>query len=77
MTRAELAGKIQTVLGLIEPDALGRTLMSRQPFGNLEMELKTRRGTRWISLSGDPIVDVSGEPFVDLAHEAKMAFARD
>jgi phosphotriesterase-related protein len=27
MTRAELSGKIQTVLGLIEPAALGRTLM--------------------------------------------------
>src|SRR5437764_13652966 len=27
MTREELAGKIQIVLGLIEPDALGRTLM--------------------------------------------------
>ena len=27
MTRSELAGKIQTVLGLIEPEALGRTLM--------------------------------------------------
>lgn len=27
MTRRELAGKIQTVLGLIEPGALGRTLM--------------------------------------------------
>ena len=40
--------------------ALGRTLMARQPFGNLEMELKTRRGTRWISLSGDPIVDMTG-----------------
>ena len=40
--------------------ALGHTLMARQPFGNLEMELKTRRGTRWISLSGDPIIDVTG-----------------
>ncbi len=40
--------------------ALGRTLLSRQPFANLEMELKTRRGTRWISLSGDPIIDVTG-----------------
>ncbi|HEV2866770.1 MAG TPA: EAL domain-containing protein [Allosphingosinicella sp.] len=41
--------------------ALGRTLLSRQPFANLEMELKTRRGTRWISLAGDPIVDVTGQ----------------
>ncbi len=40
--------------------ALGRILLSRQPFANLEMELKTRRGTRWISLSGDPIVDMTG-----------------
>jgi PAS domain-containing protein len=31
--------------------ALGRTLLARQPFANLEMELKTRRGTRWISLA--------------------------
>jgi len=40
--------------------ALGRALLSRQPFANLEMELKTRSGTRWISLAGDPIVDAAG-----------------
>jgi diguanylate cyclase (GGDEF)-like protein/PAS domain S-box-containing protein len=40
--------------------ALGRTLLARQPFTNLEMELKTRRGTRWISLAGDPIIDMAG-----------------
>jgi diguanylate cyclase (GGDEF)-like protein/PAS domain S-box-containing protein len=40
--------------------ALGRTLLARQPFANLEMELKTRRGTRWISLAGDPIIDMTG-----------------
>jgi len=41
--------------------ALGRTLLERQPFSNLEMELKTRGGTRWISLAGDPIIDMSGQ----------------
>jgi diguanylate cyclase (GGDEF)-like protein len=41
--------------------ALGRILLSRQPFANLEMELTTRRGTRWISLSGDPIIDMGGQ----------------
>jgi diguanylate cyclase (GGDEF)-like protein/PAS domain S-box-containing protein len=41
--------------------ALGRILLSRQPFANLEMELATRRGTRWISLSGDPIIDMAGQ----------------
>ncbi len=41
--------------------ALGRTLLARQPFANLEMELQTRRGSRWISLSGDPISDVAGQ----------------
>jgi diguanylate cyclase (GGDEF)-like protein/PAS domain S-box-containing protein len=41
--------------------ALGRILLSRQPFANLEMELTTRRGTRWISLSGDPIIDMAGQ----------------
>src|ERR687891_709199 len=25
------------------------------------MELKTRRGTRWISLAGDPIIDMGGQ----------------
>jgi diguanylate cyclase (GGDEF)-like protein/PAS domain S-box-containing protein len=39
---------------------LGRTLLARQPFSNLEMELKTRRGARWISLAGDPIIDMAG-----------------
>ncbi|HEX8666876.1 MAG TPA: EAL domain-containing protein [Allosphingosinicella sp.] len=41
--------------------ALGRTLLARQPFANLEMELKTRRGARWISLAGDPIIDMAGQ----------------
>ena len=41
--------------------ALGRTLLDRQPFASLEMELKTRRGARWISLAGDPIIDMSGQ----------------
>jgi diguanylate cyclase (GGDEF)-like protein len=41
--------------------ALGRILLSRQPFANLEMELSTRRGARWISLSGDPIIDMGGQ----------------
>jgi len=40
---------------------LGRTLLARQPFANLEMELRTRRGARWISLAGDPIVDMAGQ----------------
>jgi diguanylate cyclase (GGDEF)-like protein/PAS domain S-box-containing protein len=40
--------------------ALGRTLLAREPFANLEMELRTRRGTRWISLAGDPIIDMAG-----------------
>jgi len=39
---------------------LGRALLERQPFANLEMELRTRRGTRWISLAGDPIIDMAG-----------------
>ena len=41
--------------------ALGRTLLARQPFANLEMELRTRRGARWISLAGDPIIDMAGQ----------------
>ena len=41
--------------------ALGRALLARQPFSNLEMELRTRRGGRWISLAGDPIIDMGGQ----------------
>src|SRR3546814_13320944 len=41
--------------------ALGRTLLARQPFANLEMELRTSRSARWISLAGDPIVDMAGQ----------------
>lgn len=41
--------------------ALGRTLLAREPFANLQMELRTRRGTRWISLAGDPIIDMGGQ----------------
>jgi diguanylate cyclase (GGDEF)-like protein/PAS domain S-box-containing protein len=39
---------------------LGRVLLDKQPFNSLEMELKTPRGPRWISIAGDPIVDTAG-----------------
>ncbi|HEY6048026.1 MAG TPA: EAL domain-containing protein, partial [Sphingomicrobium sp.] len=39
---------------------LGRVLLEKQPFNALEMELKTPRGNRWISIAGDPIVDTAG-----------------
>jgi diguanylate cyclase (GGDEF)-like protein/PAS domain S-box-containing protein len=39
---------------------LGRVLLEKQPFNALEMELKTPRGTRWISMAGDPIIDTAG-----------------
>jgi diguanylate cyclase (GGDEF)-like protein len=39
---------------------LGRVLFEKQPFNALEMELKTPRGARWISLGGDPIIDTAG-----------------
>ncbi len=39
---------------------LGRVLLEKQPFNALEMELKTPRGERWISIAGDPIVDTAG-----------------
>jgi diguanylate cyclase (GGDEF)-like protein/PAS domain S-box-containing protein len=39
---------------------LGRVLLDKQPFNALEMELKTPRGPRWISMAGDPIVDTAG-----------------
>ena len=39
---------------------LGRVLLAKQPFNSLEMELKTARGERWVSIAGDPIVDTAG-----------------
>src|SRR5688500_20272268 len=39
---------------------LGRVLLEKQPFTNLEMELQTARGQRWISIAGDPIIDTAG-----------------
>ena len=33
---------------------LGRILLEKQPFNSLEMELKTARGPRWISIAGRP-----------------------
>jgi len=39
---------------------LGRKLLDKQPFANLEMELETARGPRWISIAGDPIIDTAG-----------------
>jgi diguanylate cyclase (GGDEF)-like protein/PAS domain S-box-containing protein len=40
--------------------ALGQTLLARQPFSGLEMEIRTMQGSRWIALAGDPIVDGEG-----------------
>ena len=39
---------------------LGRVLLERQAFNSLEMELKTARGPRWVSIAGDPIIDTAG-----------------
>ena len=39
---------------------LGRVLLDKQVFNNLEMELATARGPRWISIAGDPIIDTAG-----------------
>jgi diguanylate cyclase (GGDEF)-like protein len=39
---------------------LGKVLLEKQPFNALEMELATPRGPRWISMSGDPIIDTAG-----------------
>ena len=39
---------------------LGRVLLAKQPFANLDMEIRTGRGTRWISMAGDPIIDTAG-----------------
>src|SRR5438309_5817027 len=39
---------------------LGKVLLEKQPFNGLEMELHTGRGVRWISMTGDPIIDTAG-----------------
>jgi diguanylate cyclase (GGDEF)-like protein len=39
---------------------LGSKLLAKEPFANLEMELDTGRGPRWISIAGDPIIDTAG-----------------
>ena len=39
---------------------LGKILFEHQAFNSLEMELKTARGPRWISIAGDPIIDTAG-----------------
>jgi diguanylate cyclase (GGDEF)-like protein/PAS domain S-box-containing protein len=39
---------------------LGRVLLEKQAFNALEMELGTPRGSRWISMAGDPIIDTAG-----------------
>jgi diguanylate cyclase (GGDEF)-like protein/PAS domain S-box-containing protein len=39
---------------------LGKVLLDKQPFNSVEMVLKTPRGTRWISIAGDPIIDPAG-----------------
>jgi diguanylate cyclase (GGDEF)-like protein/PAS domain S-box-containing protein len=39
---------------------LGRKLLDKQAFTNLDMEIETERGPRWISIAGDPIIDTAG-----------------
>ncbi|MDQ3482948.1 MAG: EAL domain-containing protein [Pseudomonadota bacterium] len=39
---------------------LGRKLLEKAPFANLEMELATTHGARWIAIAGDPIIDTAG-----------------
>ncbi len=39
---------------------LGSKLLEKQAFANLEMELRTPAGPRWISIAGDPIIDPAG-----------------
>jgi diguanylate cyclase (GGDEF)-like protein/PAS domain S-box-containing protein len=39
---------------------LGRVLLEKEAFNALEMQLKSPRGTRWISIAGDPIIDTAG-----------------
>ena len=39
---------------------LGKVLLEKKPFNGLEMELATPRGIRWISMTGDPIIDTAG-----------------
>ncbi|HEX6784759.1 MAG TPA: EAL domain-containing protein [Sphingomicrobium sp.] len=39
---------------------LGKVLLEKQPFNALEMELTTPRGSRWISMTGDPVIDTAG-----------------
>src|SRR3569833_2082905 len=39
---------------------LGRVLLEKQPFNSLDMELTTARGTRWVSMAGDPIIATAG-----------------
>jgi diguanylate cyclase (GGDEF)-like protein/PAS domain S-box-containing protein len=39
---------------------LGKVLLDQQSFTGLEMELGTPRGVRWISMTGDPIIDTAG-----------------
>jgi diguanylate cyclase (GGDEF)-like protein len=39
---------------------LGRVLLDKRQFQNLEMEIKTPHGQRWISMAGDPIIDTAG-----------------
>jgi diguanylate cyclase (GGDEF)-like protein len=51
----------QPLPGLLGGHAeLGRVLLAKRPFHNLEMELKTPHGPRWIAMAGDPIIDTAG-----------------
>ncbi|HWH18384.1 MAG TPA: EAL domain-containing protein [Allosphingosinicella sp.] len=56
----QLAGhSFPAVLGGSGP--LGQALLARTSFANLEIEVRSREGIRWIGLSGDPVIDVAGQ----------------
>jgi diguanylate cyclase (GGDEF)-like protein len=39
---------------------LGDAIVARTSFGNLDVEVATPSGVRWVSLSGNPVVDATG-----------------
>ncbi|WP_260484516.1 putative bifunctional diguanylate cyclase/phosphodiesterase [Sphingomicrobium flavum] len=53
-----LGHSLPTLLG--SNAQLGEILLKKKPFTNLEMEVKSAAGSRWISVSGDPIIDTAG-----------------
>mgnify|MGYP004499792669 CR=1 FL=1 len=65
----------QSLPAVLGGGALGAALIERKAFGDLDMEVRTREGMRWIRFAGDPVLDGAGifQGFRGVGHDITEA----